>query len=418
MSQQIIGVGAVANDGTGDTWRDALIKVNANETELFGLGISNRVVINTAADFPATVAGKIPTNPDTEYWIGSNTVSVSDEFTLADNVTFSGANGAALLTYTGTGNMFEGDGVGLLTIKNLALNAPTGKIFGITDTIQGTVINLLNYRIISCAGLGTVAGVLAFVMEFGTIVDMDQGVVLSGSISVISITKLFGFSTKATFKAIDLGSSVATTLEFTNMALSAPAGALGISGIASSGNVTTGNIGNVNNCEFGGGMTPLQNITTDDIRWNFKDNSANLKDTFQDALLSFRTNAAETVISAANTPVIVNATWVEQKASFFTTTAAGRATYNGERELTAPITVAAGLISAGGGAIDATLYIAIDGVVDAASGVKISISGSSAQTLSIPWQDDLSLNQFVEIFVENNTNTTNVIVEYATLRIR
>lgn len=41
MAQQLIGVGAVANDGTGDDWRTALIKVNANETELFtGLAAS------------------------------------------------------------------------------------------------------------------------------------------------------------------------------------------------------------------------------------------------------------------------------------------------------------------------------------------------------------------------------------------
>ena len=30
MTQQIINVGAVANDRTGDSWRDAFIKVNAN----------------------------------------------------------------------------------------------------------------------------------------------------------------------------------------------------------------------------------------------------------------------------------------------------------------------------------------------------------------------------------------------------
>jgi hypothetical protein len=35
MTQQTINVGASPNDGTGDPWRDAFIKVNANETELY-----------------------------------------------------------------------------------------------------------------------------------------------------------------------------------------------------------------------------------------------------------------------------------------------------------------------------------------------------------------------------------------------
>ncbi len=40
MVQQIIDVGTVANDRTGDSWRDAMIKSNANFTELFASGLA------------------------------------------------------------------------------------------------------------------------------------------------------------------------------------------------------------------------------------------------------------------------------------------------------------------------------------------------------------------------------------------
>jgi len=33
--QQLINIGAAANDGTGDTWRNAMDKSNDNFTELF-----------------------------------------------------------------------------------------------------------------------------------------------------------------------------------------------------------------------------------------------------------------------------------------------------------------------------------------------------------------------------------------------
>ena len=35
MPQQILNIGTNANDGTGDTLRDAMIKVNDNFTELY-----------------------------------------------------------------------------------------------------------------------------------------------------------------------------------------------------------------------------------------------------------------------------------------------------------------------------------------------------------------------------------------------
>jgi hypothetical protein len=44
MARDPINVGSTANDGSGDTWRDAFVKVNANELELF-----NSVATNTAA---------------------------------------------------------------------------------------------------------------------------------------------------------------------------------------------------------------------------------------------------------------------------------------------------------------------------------------------------------------------------------
>ena len=36
MAQQVINIGSAANDGTGDTWRYAMVKVNENDEELCG----------------------------------------------------------------------------------------------------------------------------------------------------------------------------------------------------------------------------------------------------------------------------------------------------------------------------------------------------------------------------------------------
>jgi hypothetical protein len=45
MARSPINVGTTANDGTGDTWRDAFIKVNANEEEVFATAAANALAI-------------------------------------------------------------------------------------------------------------------------------------------------------------------------------------------------------------------------------------------------------------------------------------------------------------------------------------------------------------------------------------
>ena len=83
------------------------------------------------------------------------------------------------------------------------------------------------------------------------------------------------------------------------------------------------------------------------------------------------------------------------------------------------MTIAIGLLSAGGGAITVSVYLAENGSVITASKTSIDISGTSQAFISIPWQiSTVSETDYYEVWVENNTNTTNIIVESCKLRIR
>jgi hypothetical protein len=200
------------------------------------------------------------------------------------------------------------------------------------------------------------------------------------------------------------------------MALRGPSGAIAMKGAAASANITTSNLATVTHSEFSGGLTPLSGIANDDIRWDFDGNSG-IADTLSDSLLGFNGNVTETVIAVINTPVLVNATWVLESTSKFTNTTGGRSTYDGERNIRLPVDVSVGVVAAGGGANDITIYLALNGSVISNTGRTIAVSGSSPLTLSIPWQLMLSENDYLEVHIENNTGTTNLIVEYATLRI-
>ena len=71
MAQDPINVGATANDGLGDTWRDSFIKVNLNEAELFSSVSVNAANIATNAqaiiDNTALITGFTKT-----YWFDAN----------------------------------------------------------------------------------------------------------------------------------------------------------------------------------------------------------------------------------------------------------------------------------------------------------------------------------------------------------
>lgn len=423
MAQQVIDVGAAANDRTGDTWRDAFIKVNANDAELFAsIGADDAVYVSKESDFPTQDATTITLEATVPY-ITAASFAISKRFVCQDGSSFLGRSvDAHVVTFTGSGAMFTGVDVGF-TIRSVALKPGTGnQIFDFKETVGGTkkfISSLVEDRegALKWGTFEKMQLVEIFNSSNLPSTSIGDGIEVKGATTVVSIDRFGLFSTSATFKGVDLGTAVVTIPEISNLFMIAPAGAFGISGLANNGNVPVGSLAMVTGSEFLGGMTDLENITVDDTRWSFQNNTPT-RDTFADALLSVRNNVTETVISAANTPVIVNATWNLDRSSLFTTTTGGRATYEAERDLIAPIDIGAGLISAGGGAIDVTLYIAINGTIVTQSGIKISISGSSAQTLSIPWQELLTEDDFVEVFVENNTNTTNIIVEYATLRAR
>lgn len=420
-----INVGTAPDDGTGDPIRNAFTKVNSNENILNAELITkqkaptNRVVVNDMGDFPAPVAGKINLVANTEYYIGSNTVSIlTNNIVIAPNSVISGAGGPSQLTFTGTGSMFEGGDAAFFAIRDVILDFPNGSLFNLVDTTPQTVVNIINYGILNGASLGTVDGVFAFVMDFGNVaVDLLQGISFLNFIPVISFNKAAFQSSSATFVAADLGTAISPTIEFSDFRVQAPVGAVGISGLINSGNVSSGSIATVSTCEFLGGMDALENITNDDIRWNFSGNSG-IPDTNPDTLLSLTDNATETVITIVDTPVKVAGVWVDEGSSFFTGDTTGRATYLGERDLTAPVTVQNTIKASSGTNKDIKMYVAVDGVVVPSAVSANRVGQNDPRTLTIPWQVDFSENSYVEIFVENNTDTTNLIVTNSILRVR
>jgi hypothetical protein len=125
----------------------------------------------------------------------------------------------------------------------------------------------------------------------------------------------------------------------------------------------------------------------------------------------FQGNATETVISVIDTPVIVNATYSAGSLQEFTF-AAGRLTYTGPAnrtmQVTVSLTASMNLVSA-----DITPSIAKNGAVITKSQQTPSLTGVSPSftSMSVSALVDFVTNDFVELFIENNSNTDNITVQ-------
>jgi len=116
MAQQTIGVGSVADDNTGDTIRDAFVKVNANFTELYtdDAGDVNSVTAGTGLTGTATT-GALTINA-----IGGDGITANaDELEVSvdgSTIELSATNGSGAVR-------IKDAGVTLAKIQNVAANS-------------------------------------------------------------------------------------------------------------------------------------------------------------------------------------------------------------------------------------------------------------------------------------------------------
>lgn len=396
--------------------------LNSNYTELYDIADQDKTVyLSQESDFPTQDGSTITLEANTSYMLMAS-FSTAKNMIVQDGVSFKApAFTTHSITFTGSGTFMTGVDASIYLADVQIILGATNQGFDFSDTAGQTYrFTSLNLSVLGGSKWGTFDSLESLQCANTTGLGVVTGLEVVGVTTLVSLERFALSSTSATFKGIDLGTATSTVLEFNNMFFTAPAGAVGISGLADNGNVPTGRLATVSNCEFLGGMDDLENITIDDIRWRFDGNNPTA-DTQPDALMSFSGNTAQTVITAPSTDgsnaVLIAGTWAEVESSHFDTTPAGRATYIAERMLKAPVDISIGLISASGGAITVKVYLTLDGSVIFDSGIDVVISGSDAETISIPWQISFTQSKYVEVFVENQTNSTNIIVDHAFLRI-
>jgi len=378
---------------------------------------TNTVVINEEADFPIQDATTITLSEKTRYVIGAD-ISSAKRFICEDGFVFTAENTFGnVYTYTGTGDMFSSTLAGG-TVEKVRLDAPNcNQVFGFSDTGYTKLLIIQNVRVANAPKWGTYTGFLTTETQNSALSSGDDGLTIAGTGQLIMVINQFAvLSSDAACVQLDLGVAVISNIEINNMILVAPLGGIQLKGAASSANVPTGSLAMMSNSSIIGGATAqLSGITNKDIRWDFQGNSST-DDSISDALIHTSANALVTTITSIGVGVKVNAVFVDDDISRFTSDGTGKLTYVGERATRLPIDITGTILSTGGDK-QVELCVAINGTVVAATCVQGTASGTKAAALTSIWQYDFQPNDYVEAFVSNQSTTDNLTVTQAVIRV-
>lgn len=405
ISTAIVGQAYVADGAGSGAWEEVLTVTSGKS-----------VIVKSMTDFPAAVAGVITLEDATEYVIVDD-LSTSDRFVMGADTLVRAADAVIyVLTYTGSGTLFSGVDVSY-SIVNLGIIASSGTVFGGSDiSSPGSSVLLIQGVIVySCVNLGNIDNLDTLVTSSCTFVASSDGFIFTGSSNRQAVSHLCEIIMGGG-AYYNLGTAIFQAVSVNDYAATLSAGSNLLSGATASANITTGGLGFISFGRHSGVGTPILGITNADARWQFIGND-DITDTRSDALLSITGNTTETVISVVDTPVLVLGTWNEERVSQFSSTAAGRVTYVGGKNAVIPITASLTCKTASGGDKDVSFYIAKNGTVVSNSKTSNTVKLTNPGNTTIIWQDEAVNGDYYEIFVENNSDTINIIVIDTKLRI-
>ena len=372
------------------------------------------VLISQESDFPTPVGGVITLEPLTKYQL-VNDITTANRFVLQDRTVISGDSGAlSVFHYTGSDTMFSWVNA-VVVFDNLRVNAPAATLFEGTSPglpLGSFIIERCSFD--NCSEIGTIGDMFAIRWDNATFINVTtNGVLLTGNTSYVEMES--SFINQLTGTLLDLGASTFDGFSFLNSVVITSGSATLLSGLANSGNVNTNGIATVVNNRSQGALNVI-NITPDDALWQFLLNDT-IPDTRPDGLLSMQGNATNTAITSAGVGALAVGTWVLETLSQMSGTVAGRLTYDGGKDAKLPISASVTIEPVSGGSQDMGILIAINGTIIANSLRVSSTSSGSPVTLDAHWQENIEPTDFIEVFVTNESGTTDVLVSSAILRV-
>lgn len=380
---------------------------------------ANEVVINSETDFPAPVAGVI-TQQDNVVWVIGSTITTSNRFVLgADSLVTSNNSQSPVLTYTGTGTMFTGSEVSS-TIKDIRVSCPNAQFIEMSASAVFDASIIIDTVIINgCTKFATFDDMFVVDIINSAVLAGDDGMTLTGVTNwgAVSIDKFLFFTPSATCIGIDFNTSLHRTVILSSFSFNGVPGSIGLDGATNSANLRVGSLANVTLSEFLGGVTALSGINESDIRWDFQSN-AGVPDSQSFGLLSIDNNATPTT-TPLNTPVKMAGTWVTELVSHFTADGTGSLIFTGEIDESLAIDIALTMLMVSG-ASDKQVsgYAALNGTEVTQTRRPGTATNTKAASVNIVWDHVFTEGDKLDVFIENNSDSVNIIGQGGVSRVK
>ena len=143
--------------------------------------------------------------------------------------------------------------------------------------VQAAAISLQgnNFVVVQCNKVGTFSGFSSVIIGQGTFANMTDGITIGGvQCNVVDLRDTLFRSTSATFVGIDFGSTLVQTVNLSSWVPVAPTtGAIGLKGLASSGNMVAGFVAGwriVFSCLFPFRAIPPSGPCLESVAWNIR----------------------------------------------------------------------------------------------------------------------------------------------------
>lgn len=399
--RSISGTGGIAVSASGDE-----VSISA------GTPVSQKTVqIYEIGDFPTPVGDAITLEDDTQYLV-QNDISSSYYYVFGENTVLTGADGTLVeLEYTGTGSMINAVDKNM-KIRDIILRCDSGDLYDISSTT-----GLHFFRHITgncyCDTMGTLDNVGAVIIDNVSYNCTTTGITYNGNF-VVCIHNLSSINiSSGTGNGVDLGTATFTTLQFNQAFGQINTTGYVLVGLPNSGNINPGGLGTIINSKQLGTANSFSGVTPYDDLWEMQ-NNADVPNSFDSCLV---THGGGTItITTIATPVIIGATWTEQDAHRFTTTAAGTFTYTGKgSHVAVDASITADIVT---GIDNVSFFLYLNGVQITASRVTREFNAGDPGNVTLVWETPVETNDYLQLYVQNDDATADVIITTLTLRIR
>ena len=362
--------------------------------------------VSTLEDLPTAVGGVITLEDNKTYFFTTTVDLAGDRLVAGENTTIlggssencriksTGLTGTALITSEWS-----------LPMRNITIEADVALALDANGN-SNQALDWFGVNFTDCPTVGTVANYNNFIMQDSAFLN-SANLTIDGSIGTVGFSQcLFDNRASQTLIIIPATATITRRFRIVYSAFVVLSGETGINVNSSATIPVEGYI--LDTVNFSGGGTYTTGVAYTDNKALFVNNRG-ISNSAEIAYYTMNGNVTATTISGTGTPVKVAGTTTSQAITQKFTNSDNRATYTGAISRTFRVTAVLSCTSGNNHQIG--VYIAKNNSVQNETESYITTNGSGrAEGAKVQGVIDLAENDYVEIFVENNTSITNVTV--------